>query len=253
MESDNPIESGTSLMHRLRRPSFLVLVLLALGLVAAFWIATAIVDFVADINFETLDRPYVLVAFFVMVDAVIPIFPSESLLNTGSILAMREGSPIEIWKLIVAGSIGAIFGDSLLYWISRTALRNFMSKRVDNATQNEKVAEAVTVMSGQAPLLIVFGRFIPGVRFVVGATMGITRHPYPNFLLWDVVGSVVWASFACISSAAISTALGGQPLVSIIISAIATTALLGVLYKRMKQSLQDLRKSDNEAMLGSDG
>jgi membrane protein implicated in regulation of membrane protease activity len=68
-----------------------------------------------------------------------------------------------------------------------------------------------------------------------------------------VVGSVVWASFACISSAAISTALGGQPLVSIIISAIATTALLGVLYKRMKQSLQNLRKSDNEAMLGSDG
>jgi membrane-associated protein len=206
-----------------------------LAVVGIAWLVSAISGAVANIDLASIDHPYAIVFMFVTFDAVVPIFPSESLLNTGSILATQDGSTIEIWKLIVAGSAGAIIGDSVLYWISRTALRSFMSDRVDQASQNEKVAETFAMLQNQAPVLIVFGRFVPGVRFVVGASMGLTRYSYPRFLLWDSIGGVAWASFACISSALVSVAIGDQPLVSIVVSVIITSALLGFIYQRVRR------------------
>lgn len=226
------------LRDRLRVPSARTVVVAAFAIVAGTWIASAIADAVADIDLEAIDRPYLVVAAFVVFDAVIPIFPSESLLNTGSILATQDGSEIEIWLLIVAGSVGAVVGDTLLYWISRTVLRDFMSQRVEQAQRNEQVADAFSVLQSEAPVLITCGRFVPGVRFVVGATMGITRYPFPRFLLWDVIGGVAWASFACLSSAIVSTAIGGQPVLSIVVSAVITTALLGLLYRRLSASMR---------------
>ncbi len=56
------------------------------------------------------------------------------------------------------------------------------------------------VFSRTAPTLIVFGRFVPGLRFMVNATMGLTRHRYPSYLLWSVVGGTLWASYTCVFS-----------------------------------------------------
>lgn len=221
-----------------------------LAVVGIAWLVAAISGAVANIDLGGLAHPYALVFMFVSFDAVVPIFPSESLLNTGSVLATQEGSNIEIWRLIVAGSAGAIVGDSILYWISRTMLRKFMSKRVAQAERNEKVVETFAMLQDQAPMLIVFGRFVPGVRFVVGATMGLTRFPYPRFLLWDAIGGVAWASFACISSALVSTAIGDQPLLSILVSLVITTALLGFLYQRVRR---DWEASKDSAATGEPG
>ncbi|MDG2232735.1 MAG: hypothetical protein P8L16_02850, partial [Ilumatobacter sp.] len=121
------------------------------AVVGIAWLVAAISGAVANIDLDGLAHPYALVFMFVSFDAVVPIFPSESLLNTGSVLATQEGSNIEIWRLIVAGSAGAIVGDSILYWISRTMLRKFMSKRVAQAERNEKVVETFAMLQDQAP------------------------------------------------------------------------------------------------------
>ena len=233
--------------RRLRLPSPAWIAAGVLGLVAVAWLVSAISSAVAGIDLDGIDHPYAIVFMFVTFDAVIPIFPSESLLNTGSVLATQEGSNIEIWRLIVAGSAGAIIGDSILYWISRTVLRNFMSDRVAQAERNEKVAETFAILQDQAPMLIVFGRFVPGVRFVVGATMGLTRYSYPRFLLWDSVGGIAWASFACISSALVSTAIGDQPVLSMVVSIVITSAILAFLYRRVKR---DWEASKDAAQAG---
>ena len=225
--------------RRLKLPSPAWIAAGVLGLVGVAWLVSAISSAVAGIELDRIDHPYAIVFMFVTFDAVVPIFPSESLLNTGSVLATQEGSNIEIWRLIVAGSAGAIIGDSILYWISRTVLRNFMSNRVAQAERNEKVAETFAILQDQAPMLIVFGRFVPGVRFVVGATMGLTRFSYPRFLLWDAIGGIAWASFACLSSALISTAIGDQPLLSMVVSIVITSAILAFLYQRVKRDWEE--------------
>jgi len=228
--------------RRLRLPSPAWIAAGALALVGVAWLASAITGAIADIDIGSIDHPYAIIFVFVVFDAVVPIFPSESLLNTASVLATQDGSDIQIWRLIVAGSAGAIIGDSILYWISRTVLRNFMSDRVAQAEQNEKVAETFAMLKDQAPMLIVFGRFVPGVRFVMGATMGLTRYPYPRFLLWDAIGGVSWAAFACLSSALVSTAIGDQPVLSLVVSVVITSAILAFLYQRVKRSWEESKE-----------
>ena len=48
---------------------------------------------------------------------MIPIFPGETTLNAASTLA-ADGELELVW-VIVAGALGAVVGDSALYWIAR--------------------------------------------------------------------------------------------------------------------------------------
>jgi len=80
---------GRTIRSRLRFPRFRVLLLIALGLLALLWIAPIIASMVGNINFNDLPRPYSVIFGFVVLDAVLPIFPSESLLTTGSKLLKR--------------------------------------------------------------------------------------------------------------------------------------------------------------------
>lgn len=220
--------------HR-KLPRFWVLLGGALGILALIWVAPTIAAAVSAIDLDDVDHLYAIIAGFVVLDAVVPVFPSESLLTTGSNLAAQTGSSIELWRLIVAGSVGAVVGDSLLYWLSRTVLRRYMSAQVERAQQNEKVARSMEVMSRTAPTLIVFGRFVPGLRFMIGATMGLTRFPFPRFLLWDAVGGTFWASYTCVFSYLVATVIADKPLISIAASVVVTTALLALLYRPLKR------------------
>jgi membrane protein DedA with SNARE-associated domain len=202
-------------------------------------LAPIIATWVADIDLAGLAHPYVVIFTFVVLDAVVPVFPSESLLTTASNLAAQDGSTIEIWRLVVAGSLGAIIGDSLLYWLSRTVLRRYVAGKVDKVQQNEKVARSMEVMSRTAPTLIVFGRFVPGLRFMVNATMGLTKHRYPSFLLWSVIGGTLWASYTCVFSYLIATVISDKPVLSIAVSVVVTTGCLALLYKPLKKSWEE--------------
>ncbi|MDH3706134.1 MAG: DedA family protein, partial [Acidimicrobiia bacterium] len=222
-----------------RFPPLRWIVIGAVVLLAVLWLAPTVTAFVSDIDLAGLSHPYLIIFGFVVLDAVVPIFPSESLLTTASNLAAQSGSDLVLWRIILAGALGATVGDSLLYWLSRTFLRRSMSNRVEQAQQNPKAARALEVLSGNAPLLIVFGRFVPGLRFVVGATMGLARYSYPRFLLWDAIGGTLWATYTCVFSYLVASAIDDKPVLSIAISVVVTTALLALLYKPLKRSWDD--------------
>lgn len=217
-------------------PRFRTLLIGALVLLGLIWLAPIVASYVDDLDLTGLAHPYLVIFTFVVFDAIIPIFPSESLLTTASNLAAQEGSDIEIWRLVVAGSLGAIIGDSLLYWLSRTVLHRYVADKVETAQKNQKVARSMEVFSRTAPTLIVFGRFVPGLRFMVNATMGLTKHRYPSYLLWSVIGGTLWASYTCVFSYLIATVISDKPVLSIAVSVVVTTACLGLLYKPLKKS-----------------
>jgi membrane protein DedA with SNARE-associated domain len=217
-------------------PRFRVVLAVALGLLAVIWLAPVIVAFVANIDLAELDRPALVIFGFVVFDAVIPIFPSESLLTTASNLAAQTGSDIELWRVILAGALGATVGDSLLYWLSRTVLRRSMADRIERLQQDDRARRGLEVLGSSAPMLIVFGRFVPGLRFIVGATMGVSRYPYRRFLLWDAIGGTSWALYTCGFSYLVASIIDDKPGVSILASVVVTTALLGLLYRPLARS-----------------
>ena len=195
----------------------------------------------------------ILIATFVGFDAVIPIFPSESLLTTASTAASGDDSTLTLWLIVFAGGLGALVGDSLLYWLSRTVGRGVFSRPLEKAQKSEKATAALSVLGDTAPLLIIVGRFVPGVRFVVNASMGIARYPYRKFLLFSTIGSFTWSAYTCIFSYLISEALSGYPVLSIATSVLITTGLLAVLYIPLKRRYERAKEEDGPPDADDDG
>ena len=220
-------------------PAFSHVLVVALGALAILWIAPIVVEALSDsdgypeLDLAAVSRPYLAISASVFLDAIIPIFPSESLLNAASTLASQDR--LDLGPIVLAAALGAIFGDSALYWLSRTLGRRVIGGWLEKVTANPTVATSFEMLSQNAPLLIVAGRYVPGMRFAVSASMGLGRYPYPRFLLWSAIGGVTWAAYTCLLAFWVGTKLGEYPVVSILSSALITTGILALLYRPLKR------------------
>ena len=142
---------------------------------------------------------------------------------------------------MLAGALGAIVGDSALYWIARKGGRRFKT-RIEDAEKNERVAAALGFLGSSAPLLLIAGRYVPGLRFAINATMGLSAYPYRSFLLWSSIGGTVWAVYTSGLAYLVAVALEGFPLASIIISGVITSVAIGAIFivarRRRRESAQ---------------
>jgi len=92
------------------------------------------------------------------------------------------------------------------------------------------VEQVLGILGRRGPLIIVFGRYVPGVRFVVNAMMGITAMPYKSFMLWSAVGGATWATYTAVLAYAVGTALEDFPLASLEISGAITTFMIAAIF-----------------------
>jgi membrane-associated protein len=173
------------------------------------------------------DWAYLTVALLVFGDAICALLPGETTLNAASTLA-AQGS-LELGLVMLAGALGAVVGDSALYWIARLASRR-IEPQLARARRNDKVAAALDFLGSSARVLLVAGRYVPGLRFVVNATLGLSSYPYRRFLLWSSIGGTLWSVYTCGLAYLVGTALAEFPLASVVISGAITTIALAALF-----------------------
>jgi membrane protein DedA with SNARE-associated domain len=213
-----------------------------------FWgvlalVGLLLVPIVATVVFSLLDEDGVfgligslddeVVAYFtvfglIFADAIVPIFPGETTLTTASVAA--SDGELDLVLVIVAGALGAVLGDSALYWIARTGPKRLKTRLEAASTKNERVANGLDLLGRSGPLLIAGGRFVPGVRFAVNVLMGMTEYPYRRFLLYSAIGGTAWAIYTCVLAYFVSTALADFALASIVISGLITSVLIASVY-----------------------
>ena len=181
---------------------------------------------------------YLLIFLVVFGDALFPIFPSETSLLAGATLAVQ--GTLDLGLVVAAGAAGSIVGDSTLFWIARRGSRR-IRKRLDRARNRAGIEAALDVLGRNGPVVIVAGRYVPGVRFVVNASMGFSGYPYRRFLVWSAVGGTLWSTSTCLVAAGVATVLAGFPLASIVISGAITMAAIAVVFVVLRNS--KLRRS----------
>jgi membrane-associated protein len=164
---------------------------------------------------------------FVALDAVIPIFPGETTLSAAS--TMAANGDLELRYVMLAGALGAIVGDSCLFWIARTNGKK-VAPRLDEALENDKVRAGWEMLNASPGVLIVAGRYVPGLRFAVNATMGLSEISYRRFLGWSILGGTLWSVYTCALAYRVATTLSGYPLASIVISSLVTSAAIAALF-----------------------
>lgn len=185
---------------------------------------------------------YLLIAALVGGDAVFPILPGETTLNSAAVLAAQ--GHMDVLLICVSGAIGAIVGDSIVFWIARGS-SGWLHDRLAGAAQHERLSRVIEICRRMAPLAIVFGRYVPGVRLAVNFTMGgLVRLPWPRFLFWSAIGGTSWATYTTLLAYAVGTALSGFPLASVIISGLVTAVILAVLIWFFSRTVRRLDRGD---------
>ncbi|MGZ8744986.1 MAG: DedA family protein [Nocardioides sp.] len=176
---------------------------------------------------------YVWVFALIALDAVIVIFPGETTLNAAATLAAQ--GKLELVPIIVMGALGAIVGDSALFWLARKFSRR-VEPQVTRARANPRVAQALELLDSSAPALIVGGRYLPGMRFVVNGTMGMSDILYRRFLTWSIISGVLWSTYTTVLAYNIGLALGDYPLASFAISGLVTGIAITVVIVSVRRN-----------------
>ncbi len=137
---------------------------------------------------------YALIALIIAVESMGVPLPGEIALVSAALLASSKYA--NIWWVVVAGSLGAIVGDSIGYGIGHRGGRPFLErlgKRFPRHLGPAQLAKAEAAFTRWGVAAIFFGRFIALLRVLAGPLAGALRVPYRKFLVANIAGGIAWA------------------------------------------------------------
>jgi len=159
-----------------------------------------------------------------LIDAVIPVVPSESVI-IGSAAAWQSTGHPNLLFLFVAGAAGAWCGDQTAYFIgTRIDVRTIKVFRRPRVLAALDWAEHA--LQHRGALYIIAARFIPMGRVAVNLTAGALRYPHRRFMAVDALATSIWAGWGILIGTVAASFLGDNLLLSIAVG-ITGGVLLG--------------------------
>lgn len=116
--------------------------------------------------------------------------PGDTLLFGAGILASQGALPLEL--LIIVVITAAIVGDNVGYSIGRRTGKRLFHKKESILFKPEHLEKAEKFYEQHGGKTIIIARFVPMVRTFAPMVAGISKMPREKFLLFNVVGGVVW-------------------------------------------------------------
>ena len=130
-----------------------------------------------------------LVGFFLPGDTLL--FAAGISISTGAITSPKIGGDTITAFLIVA-PIAAILGNLVGYAIGYRAGPVVFDKPNSRMFNPEYVTRSERFFTRYGSATILVGRFVPIVRTVATVMAGVARMRFSLYLLWTVVGGIVW-------------------------------------------------------------
>jgi len=124
--------------------------------------------------------------------AGLPFIPGETALIAAAALASQgHGSIVAIVVLaVVAAVAGALFG----YLVGRRWGREVLTRwSWFERVTHEGVQRSQEFFHRHGSKAVFIGRFVPVVRATLGWMAGVGKMRFWGFMLWNVLGAVVWA------------------------------------------------------------
>ena len=136
---------------------------------------------------------YLIVFLFALLDALIPLVPSETAVITAGVVA--GNGDLSLALIIPAAAAGAFIGDNLAYLIGRR-FGSHALERFSGEKGKRRFKWAENQLEERGGELIVVARFIPGGRTAVTLSAGTLSYPWRRFIVFDGVASLSWALYA---------------------------------------------------------
>jgi membrane protein DedA with SNARE-associated domain len=131
--------------------------------------------------------------------------PEDVILVTGGVLAWLA-SPLDavsiramaadtgLHWMVAVGLAGILAGDSVIYWMGRrlgTRMAEFRLLR--RLVPPEKLEHVEKLLRRRGNIVVVIARYLPGLRAPTYFTVGHSRLPYWEFLIFDGLAALVSA------------------------------------------------------------
>jgi membrane-associated protein len=134
---------------------------------------------------------YPVIALIIFTEsAIFPILPGDSLLVVAGIYAAKGDINLLLLSAILVPA--AVLGNGIAYFIGKSVGPKLFSNpqsRLFKPAYSEKAHAFYERYGGAA---IVIARFVPIVRTFVPVIAGIAGMPYARFLMFNLVGGVMW-------------------------------------------------------------
>ena len=125
-------------------------------------------------------------------------FPSEVVIPPAAYIASKEDSKLNIFLVVLFGTIGALLGAyinyGLAYYLGRPILHRFADSKLGHAflLSSEKVQKAEDYFSTHGKTSTFVGRLIPGIRQLISIPAGLAKMNLLHFTLFTFLGAGIW-------------------------------------------------------------
>jgi len=137
---------------------------------------------------------YLIIFSVALLDSVVPIVPSESMVIVGGVAAGL--GDLQIPLVIVIAATGAFLGDNMSYLIGRRASAYIDRRYRRTEKGSNRLDWAHSQIEDRGGPLLITARFIPGGRTLLTLTCGVTHQDQRWFAKWVGIASLIWASYA---------------------------------------------------------
>ncbi len=132
----------------------------------------------------------VLFAVIMIASVGVPFPVSLTLVVAGS---FAEQGEMKLVPVIIVASLAAIFGDQIGYGLSRWGGRRSINRITRRFGGEAQIKKAEALSNKWGGLGIFFVRWlVTGLGPWLNITSGIAGYPWRRFLLWDVLGEIIW-------------------------------------------------------------
>ena len=140
---------------------------------------------------------YSITALMACESSILPV-PSEMVIPPAVYIAMNPESDLNIFFIILFGTIGALIGASFNYfmskWLGRFVIYKFADSKVGKLLMlsSEKIIKSEKFFNDHGKTSTFIGRLIPVVRHLISIPAGLAKMNYLSFILYTALGAGLW-------------------------------------------------------------
>lgn len=157
--------------------------------------------FVADLlEWYDANMNYAAVGALMTLESSFVPFPSEVVIPPAVYVACNPDTKggMKIWLIVLIGTLGAMLGAYLNYflsrWLGRPIIYAFARSKAGHLLQlsEEKVQRAENYFNDHGNVSTLVGRFIPVIRQLISIPAGLAKMNLLPFTFFTFIGAAVW-------------------------------------------------------------
>lgn len=141
---------------------------------------------------------YTNITLLMIVESSFIPFPSEVVIPPAAYIASKPDSNLNIFLVVLFGTIGALIGAYINYflalWLGRPIIYKLADSKIGRIflLSGAKIQKAEDYFVKHGKISTFVGRLLPGIRQLISIPAGLAKMNFLSFTLYTGLGALIW-------------------------------------------------------------